>query len=192
MAKPKAVRAQPLVPAPPEAAYDPFALANQFDQMRVTSQPSFSAPVVQPKPITYGGAGPVPASVPKAPQAAASPTSAGHYPGDGHNHGVTPLAPGTASQQADWGQKTVTFQQQFPSLRHTSGYRSPERNAATPGASPTSYHMQKDAQGNARANDYVGSPRDMAAAGAWAKANGAKEVLIHNAGTGQHLHIAWS
>ena len=26
---------------------------------------------------------------------------------------------------------------------------------------------------------------------AWAKANGAKEVLQHNAGTGFHLHIAW-
>lgn len=79
---------------------------------------------------------------------------------------------------------------QFPGLTQTSGYRTPEHNAEVGGV-PNSYHTQLDANGNSRAYDFVGSAADMQNAAAWAKQNGATEVLIHNAGSGQHLHIAW-
>lgn len=190
MAKPRsAPTASPfeLPEAQPLTSFDPFALAKQFDQMRtgMAGGPApFQMPVPQPKAIPFGGTLP----------------GGAHSPDDGHGHGAPPRGASNAPRQpsagwqagaSDWGSKTATFQAQFPSLRHTSGYRSPEHNARTPGASPTSYHMQRDQAGKARANDYVGSPKDMQAAAAWAKANGAKEVLVHNAGTGQHLHIAW-
>lgn len=167
-------------------SYDPFQVAKQFDSLRSSLTGGGASPfqMPQPKPIQFGG---------QLPAAPAKPAAGGHFPGDGHNHGPAAPAgkPPTAAQVSDWGAKTQTFQQQFPTLRHTSGYRSPEHNARTPGAAKNSLHMQRDQAGNARANDYVGSPRDMAAAAAWAKANGAREVLIHNAGTGQHLHVAW-
>lgn len=171
--------------AAPLTNFDPFALAKQFDQMR--SGAGMAAPTAQP--ITYSG------SISQSPSGGAQPAFQGPQA-----HGATGAIgnalrlAGTAAAGAasDWGSRTTGFQQAFPSLRQTSGYRDPERNARTPGASPTSYHMQRDAQGNSRANDYVGSAKDMSAAAAYAKANGAKEVLIHNAGTGQHLHVAWS
>lgn len=79
---------------------------------------------------------------------------------------------------------------QFPGLTETSGYRTPEHNAEVNGV-PNSYHTQMDDSGNSRAYDFVGSAADMQNGAAWAKANGATEVLLHNAGSGQHLHIAW-
>lgn len=79
---------------------------------------------------------------------------------------------------------------QFPGLTETSGYRTPEHNAEVGGV-PNSYHTQLDDHGNSRAYDFVGSAADMQSAAAWARQNGAAEVLIHNAGSGQHLHIAW-
>lgn len=175
----------------PEAAplmqpdFDPFTVAKQFDQLR-SSMGGGAAPFVmpQPKPITFGGTVPGPAK--------AAPLPAGHSPGDGHNHGPAPAFDGGAVGSSDWGSKTQAFQQQMGGeLRHTSGYRSPEKNAKTPGAAKNSYHMQQDKAGNARANDYAGSPAAMQRGAAIAKQMGAKEVLIHNAGTGMHLHIAW-
>ena len=152
----------------------------------------FTMPVKAPKPVEFGGqlpyTAPRPAPVQPMPARGSRPGAAAPRP---PGNAPRPAAGGTGGTGGGWGAQTATFQQQFPSLRHTSGYRSPEHNARTPGASKTSYHMQRDAQGNSRANDYVGSAKDMAAAGAWAKSNGAREVLIHNAGTGQHLHIAW-
>lgn len=74
--------------------------------------------------------------------------------------------------------------QNFPGLRLTGGHRTPERNAQVNG-SPTSYHLA------GRAADFVGSAADMQAAADWARANGAREVLVHNAGSGTHLHVAW-
>lgn len=179
MAKPKsAPTAQAFeVPETPDLmpSYDPFQVAKQFDQLRqgtsVGANP-FQMPQIQPKPIEYGGRLPGPARgapIPGRPSGGAAPA-------------------GWAN--SDWGNKTSTLQKQFPGLRHTSGYRNPEHNARVGGAK-NSYHMQRDAAGNARANDWVGSPREMQQAAAWAKQNGAKEVLIHNVGSGQHLHVAW-
>lgn len=69
-------------------------------------------------------------------------------------------------------------------LRVTSGYRSPAHNARI-GGSPTSWHL------TGRAADFVGNETDMQAAAAYAQQTGAVEVLIHNAGSGRHLHVAW-
>lgn len=69
-------------------------------------------------------------------------------------------------------------------LSVTSGYRSPEHNEAVGGVE-NSYHL------SGRAGDFVGSVADMQAAEAWARANGAVEVLRHDAGSGYHLHVAF-
>lgn len=73
-------------------------------------------------------------------------------------------------------------------LRLSGGYRDPHTNARTPGAAKNSWHMQTGAHG---ALDLVGPARQMQDAQAWARANGAREAMIHNAGTGMHLHLAW-
>lgn len=72
----------------------------------------------------------------------------------------------------------------FPTLRFTSGYRDPIHNRRVGGV-PRSYHLK------GRAMDWVGPARDMQAAREWALAHGAREALIHNAGSGTHLHVAW-
>jgi hypothetical protein len=69
-------------------------------------------------------------------------------------------------------------------LRFSGGHRTPERNAEVNGAT-NSYHL------SGRAADFVGSAAEMKKGADWARANGAKEVLIHNAGSGAHLHVAW-
>lgn len=73
---------------------------------------------------------------------------------------------------------------QFPGLRFTSGYRDPARNKAAGGVA-NSKHLTGEA------SDFVGSEEEMQAAAAWAKSQGAK-VLIHNSGSGRHLHIEWA
>lgn len=72
----------------------------------------------------------------------------------------------------------------FPGLRVTSGYRDPARNAQVNGVK-NSRHL------TGRAVDLVGDAKTMQAAAAWAKQNGIPEVLIHNAGSGTHLHLGW-
>lgn len=69
-------------------------------------------------------------------------------------------------------------------LRVTSGYRSPEHNARVRGAA-NSWHL------TGRAADFVGSESDMQAAAEAARNSGAIEVLIHNVGSGRHLHVVW-
>lgn len=89
-----------------------------------------------------------------------------------------------AGRGADmWGEFEKLFGNR---LRFTSGYRDPAHNARVGGV-PNSLHM--NAANPAR--DYAGSAKDMFEAAAWAKQNGAREALVHNAGSGQHLHVAW-
>ncbi len=75
-------------------------------------------------------------------------------------------------------------------LTTTSGYRDPDHNAAVGGV-PNSYHTKKDSDGVGRAMDFSGSAEAMQKGAEWARAHGATEALIHNAGSGQHLHVAW-
>ncbi len=69
-------------------------------------------------------------------------------------------------------------------LRLTSGYRTPTQNANADGTQ-TSWYL------TGRAADFVGTQSQMQAAQQWAQQNGAREALIHNAGSGTHLHVAW-
>jgi len=69
-------------------------------------------------------------------------------------------------------------------LTLTSGYRTATHNSSV-GGSPNSYHL------SGRAADFVGTQAQMQAAQQWAKQNGAREAIIHNAGSGTHLHVAW-
>lgn len=72
-------------------------------------------------------------------------------------------------------------------LRLTSGYRDPESNRRANGVQ-NSWHLQEGEHG---ALDFSGTARQMQDGAAWARQNGAREVLVHNAGSGQHLHVAW-
>lgn len=69
-------------------------------------------------------------------------------------------------------------------LRISGGHRTAARNSAVGGV-PNSLHL------TGRAADFVGSSQDMRAALSWARANGAREALIHDAGSGTHLHVGW-
>jgi hypothetical protein len=72
----------------------------------------------------------------------------------------------------------------FPGLALTSGWRSKAHNQAVGGV-PNSLHVA------GRAADFVGSEHLMQQALAWARKHGAVEALIHDAGSGRHLHVAW-
>lgn len=148
-------------------ATDAFDLVRSFDQMR--QRISGAAPQHEMVAAPTVAAPPVVAAAPTAP---AAPTAA------------APAASGAV------GPNFAALQANFPGLKHTSGYRDPKHNAEVGGV-PNSWHTQLGADGVSRANDYVGSVREMQNAAAWAKAHGAKEVLIHNVGSGQHLHVAW-
>lgn len=91
-----------------------------------------------------------------------------------------------AGVQVDSGVQPM-FQQLLqanPGLRVNGGWRSAEHNAEVNGASH-SHHL------DGTAVDFGGTPAQMEAAANWARAHGAREVMIHNAGSGMHLHVAW-
>lgn len=70
-------------------------------------------------------------------------------------------------------------------LRPTSGYRDPEHNREVNG-SPTSDHLR------GKAGDFVGPAKTMYQALTAARRDPrVKQALVHNAGSGLHLHIAW-
>lgn len=78
-----------------------------------------------------------------------------------------------------------------PGLRLTSGRRRPDRNRAV-GGSPRSYHLW------GRAADFAGSTEDLEEAlilvrdqRITPRCTGPEEALIHDAGSGIHLHVAW-
>jgi hypothetical protein len=164
------------------AAYTPnvpstFDLVKQFDAMR-------------------GGTAnaPMSTSAYKPPEQS---MSAAHSAGDGHDHsGGADYTPTTRKGLGN-GQMSSFGGYQFASdftpfvqdivsryggLRVSSGYRSPEANRAANGVQ-NSYHLT----GNAV--DLSGSEKDMQAGAAYARSQGYR-VLIHNAGSGQHLHIS--
>lgn len=87
------------------------------------------------------------------------------------------------------GSRGAEFGSKFR-LRHTSGYRTPAHNAEVGGV-PNSAHTRKDKKGRPAAEDYVGSESAMQKAAKEARRRGAKQVLIHDAGSGRHLHIEW-
>lgn len=74
-------------------------------------------------------------------------------------------------------------------LHYTSGYRDPARNKAAGGVS-NSNHM-KGTPSNPGAIDMVGSMANMEAAAAEARRLGVPEVLVHDAGSGMHLHLGF-
>lgn len=81
-------------------------------------------------------------------------------------------------------QMHAALAKRYPGLRLTSGYRDPQQNARAGGVK-NSHHLRGDA------TDWGGSAKDMYDAKAWAEQNGAREVLVHNVGSGQHLHVAY-
>lgn len=122
-----------------------------------------------------------------------------HAGGDGHNHGGGGgggLSGGKGGSPTgnlvSWGgyqfdSGVVGYLQRLQAatgLKVSSGYRSPSHNKRVGGV-PNSNHL------TGRAADFSGSSKQMQAGAAWARANGAREVLIHNAGSGMHLHVAW-
>jgi hypothetical protein len=92
-------------------------------------------------------------------------------------------------QTSSGGSRGTAFGSKFR-LRHTSGYRDPAHNAAVGGV-PNSAHTRKDKKGRPAAEDYVGSESAMQKAAKEARRRGAKQVLVHDAGSGRHLHIEW-
>jgi hypothetical protein len=78
-----------------------------------------------------------------------------------------------------------------PGLTLTSARRSPDRNRRV-GGSPGSFHLK------GRAADFTGRPEVLEFALRLARAErvgprctGTEEALIHDSGTGVHLHLAW-
>lgn len=76
-------------------------------------------------------------------------------------------------------------------LTLTSTRRSARRNRAVGGV-PNSFHL------TGRAADFSGSAEALAAGAAYARKSrigprctGPEEVLIHDSGSGVHLHVAW-
>lgn len=140
----------------------------------------FGLPVRQPMPVQNAPA-PEPAAAPpgeEAPAEAAAPAPGGGPMADPPKHaGFAGLTEGAKTG-------SLGLMGAFPGLRFTSGHRTVEQNRNANGVR-TSKHV------TGQASDFVGSEQEMQAAAKWAKDRGAK-TLIHDAGSGRHLHIEWS
>lgn len=147
-----------------------FDLVNQFASMR-TGVGSGLTPidVYRPTPVANPSIGGV-SSTPTVPSGNSSATGLVDWNGKKVHSSVVPYFEQLSTA--------------FPGLRFSGGYRDPETNKKVNGV-PNSWHLQ------GKAGDFSGAPKDMYAAQAWAKAHGAKEALVHNAGSGLHLHVAW-
>lgn len=99
------------------------------------------------------------------------------------------LSPERATSAGGGGERGRGFAATF-GLKNTSGYRSPEHNAAVGGV-PNSAHTRKDKKGRPAAEDFVGSEGAMQKAARAARRRGARQVLVHDAGSGRHLHVEW-
>lgn len=151
---------------------DPTSVANQLSNANPSASPAAAF-----KPIQLGYFKP-PSHFPTPMPQDTRKVGPGHpNPAKGGNGDPHGLLPEVVAHDDQIGK-------QFPGLHMTSGYRDPQHNADVGGV-PNSLHTQ------GRATDWVGSPQEMAKAAEWARANGATEVLIHNVGSGQHLHIGW-
>jgi hypothetical protein len=117
----------------------------------------------------------------------ARPDARGHYMGDGHDHSGGKGLVSFGGKMIASGLVNQARHLQGMGLRFTSGHRDHAHNRRVGGV-PNSYHLRT---GRSGALDFAGSARQMQAGAAWARANGAREVLIHNVGSGQHLHVAW-
>lgn len=180
-------------------ALDLFDSVRQFDSLRQSLGQSMPAMPKFEMPDIAQEMGRMPMGLTAKPQGVGRTTQGtkldvGHFQGDGHNHGkggsTIPLGKlnlaSFAGRQFDAAviPQIQKLQQAFPGMRITSGYRDPERNRKANGAK-NSWHLK------GRAVDLVGSAGDMQRGAAWARQNGAREILVHNAGSGQHLHVAW-
>lgn len=72
----------------------------------------------------------------------------------------------------------------FPRCRVTSGRRSVQENRAA-GGMANSHHL------TGRAVDLVGPPGYLEAVLDYVRTLSPAEALIHDAGSGRHLHVAW-
>lgn len=157
------------------AAGQSGSLSGMNGSAGLSMQQAVAAPFVI-KPGSVQGMGPyvAGAAVGGAPQSSWSGGPLGAVP---NHHGWSGLKQNTK----DW---TLRILGAFPSLRFSSGYRSPAQNAAANGAA-NSGHMRGDKI------DLSGSAKDLYAAAAWAKRYGAR-TLLHDAGSGFHLDISWA
>lgn len=114
------------------------------------------------------------------------PTSSGYSPGPGAP-AITPTGELVKYEGAKFDSAIVSNVEHMKDsygLRVSGGHRTPERNRQVGGVA-NSNHL------TGRAADFVGNSSQMREAKAWADANGARESLIHDAGSGTHLHVAW-
>lgn len=111
------------------------------------------------------------------------PPGTGPYAGWNGPLGSVPNHHGWQGMQNVAQQWSLRLLGAFPTLRFSSGFRTPEQNAAAGGV-PNSGHME------GWKADFSGSREDLASAAAWAKRYGAR-VLLHDAGNGYHLDISW-
>jgi hypothetical protein len=173
------------------ATSDIFDLVQQFDKMRQglgTGGGGIGRPQENPKVIrAYRDQA---LQQQRAQQAQAMRSFAPAAPSGGGGAAVGPY--NGKLDLVDWGGKKFhrsivpflqDFHSRFGTLRVSSGYRDPQHNARVNGVK-NSRHLL------GRAADFSGSMKDMQAAAAWARARGV-QTLIHNAGSGTHLHLEW-